>query len=71
MDRLNRQVNIQIRPIEVVRLRALDVEYFDNLSIFELGALGARTHQSFLINQHQVPGRKIRGIGSRSDYFRH
>lgn len=56
MDRLNRQVNIQIRPIEVVRLRALDIENFGDLSIFELGVLEARkTRKSASSSRQEYP----------------
>jgi hypothetical protein len=50
--RLNGQINVQIRPIEMVGRGSHDVEDLLNRSRLEPRKLGIRKRQFLIINQH-------------------
>jgi hypothetical protein len=50
--RLNRQVNIQIRPIQVVGARSKDVKDLLNCGCLEPRKLGIRKCKLLIVNKH-------------------
>jgi hypothetical protein len=62
--RLNRQVNIQIRPIQVVGARSQDVKDLLNCGCLEPRKLGIRKYKLLIVNKH--PDEMAGNIGDYS-----